>query len=104
MIESVLLFAALSAAFEFVVLMKLAPRTRLRLLGSRRWVSTIHTVVIMGNILIHYGTFTGSMVAIVSGLASFATIPFAKWLCGSIRAGRYYPGVLTYHPQQLTRP
>ena len=101
MIEAVFTFAFVSALFEFVVLMKLKPRTRCRVLGSGRWVSLIHTVVIMGNILIHYGTLTGTMTAITAGLVSFATIPFTRWLSGYITAGVYHPGRIRYNPQLL---
>lgn len=102
MIEAVFTFAFVSALFEFVVLMKLKPRTRCRVLGSGRWVATIHTLTVLINILIHFGTITGTMTAVTAGLVSFATIPFTRWVSGHITAGVYYPGRIRYTPQQLT--
>lgn len=101
-IEAVILFSFLSAALEFVLLMKTPPRIRLRLLGSPLAVGLLHTVVGITNLIVHYGTLIGSMSAVVSALASFVTIPFARWLCGRIDKGVYRKGVLTYDISQLT--
>jgi uncharacterized membrane protein YkgB len=101
-IDAVILFSFLSAALEFVLLMKTPPRYRLRLLGSSVAVGIVHTVVGITNLIVHFGTLIGSMSAVVSALASFATIPFARWLCGTIKKGRYHKGVLSYDVKQLT--
>ena len=102
MIEAVFTFAIVSALFEFVILMKLKPSTRLRLLGSKRWVAITHTVVIMITILIHFGTITGSMTAITAGLISFLVIPTTRWISGSITNKRYFPGAIKYQTAQLS--
>lgn len=96
MIEAVAVFAFISALFEFAIIMKLKPRTRLRLLGNRYWVSVIHTTVFIVNIVIHFGTITGSMTAVTAALVSFVTIPLARWISGYVRKGVYTPGVIRY--------
>lgn len=101
LIEAVLVFAAITAAFELVILMKLAPRTRCRVLGSARWVLFIHTAVFTINLAVHYGTLVGSMTAITAALTSFVTVPFARWLSGHIANGIYHPGVLKYTSDEL---
>lgn len=101
MVETVFLFAFVSALFEFVILMKLSPRTRLKLLGSPKAVALTHFFVVSANLIIHFGTITGSMTAITAGLASFITIPFARMLCGRISNNMYYPGVIRYTGAQL---
>lgn len=101
LIEAVLVFAAITAAFELVILMKLAPRTRCRVLGSTRWVLFIHTAVFAINLAVHYGSLVGSMTAITAALTSFITVPFARWLSGHIANGIYHPGVLKYTIDEL---
>lgn len=77
MVTAVLIFALLSATFEMILLLKLAPRTLL----MKPWFQvTTHTVVIAANLAIHFGTITGTMTAITAGLVSFATVPMCCWL------------------------
>lgn len=106
LIKAVLLFAVLSALFEFIIIMKIRPRTRLRILGSTRLVLFIHALTFIINISVHYGTVTGSMTAIVAALASFATVPLARAISGCIIKSdgreRYKPGLLTYQYHQIT--
>lgn len=73
-IEAVAIFALLSAIFEFVVIMKLPMKLRIWCLEHGAFV---HTIVFVINIAVHYGTVTGSMVAITAGLASFIAMPIA---------------------------
>lgn len=100
-ILAVLIFALISALFEAVLILKLKPRTRLRVLGSSVWVAVIHTVIILANLWIHFGTVTGSMTAVLAGLASFGTIPLLRSICGEIHNGKYYPGIHRYAVEQL---
>lgn len=102
MIEAVLLFALITSIFELVILLKLKPRTRLRLLGSPYAVSLVHAIVFAINIAVHYGTLVGSMTAITAALTSFVTVPFARFLSGYIRDGAYYPGIFKYQATQLS--
>jgi len=43
--------------------------------------------------MLHWGTFTGVMAAAVAGLMCSGFTATAKWLFGSVRKGRYRPGV-----------
>lgn len=100
-IQTVLVFAFLSALFEFIVIMKLKPRTRCRVLGSSRWVATIHMLVITFNLFVHWGTLMGTMAAVISGMMSFATVPFARYISGVIINNVYYPGIKRYTIYEL---
>lgn len=75
MLEAVLIFGALSALFEAIVLWKTCPRWLIR-----HGAVFIHLTVIVLNLFIHYGTVTGTMTAIVAGLASFMVVPFMRRL------------------------
>lgn len=101
MIEAVLLFGLITAAFETVLLLKLPPRWRLRLLGSPICVGILHALVIAINLAIHWGTMTGSMTAVVAGLTSFATVPLVRAYCGAIHSGIYLPGYKRYDLSSL---
>ena len=77
MVTAVIIFALLSATFEFILLMKLVPHTLL----LRPWFQvTVHTLVVAANLAIHFGTITGTMTAITAGLVSFCTVPMACWI------------------------
>jgi hypothetical protein len=43
--------------------------------------------------LIHWGTFSGVMVATVGALFTSLTLSLMKWLYGHIENNRYFPGV-----------
>ena len=76
MITAVLTFAFLSALFEMILILKLAPMPLLQ----KNWFQvTVHTLVIVANLAIHFGTITGTMTAITAGLVSFATVPMCCW-------------------------
>jgi hypothetical protein len=42
--------------------------------------------------LIHWGTFSGVMVATVGALFTSITLSGARWLYGHVENGRYFPG------------
>lgn len=73
MLEAVLIFGALSALFEAIVLWKTCPRWLIK-----HGAIPIHIFVIGVNLFIHYGTVTGTMTAIVAGLASFMVVPMMR--------------------------
>ena len=100
-IEAVFMFAAMSALFEFIVVMKLSPRTRCRVLGSPFKIGLIHLFTIGFNLFVHWGTLIGTSSAIAAGLASFVTIPIAAYVSGVIINGIYYPGLLKYKLEVL---
>lgn len=102
MIEAVLIFAFISALFELGALAYLEPRTRLRWLNRP---GTITFVVTLANLLVHWGTITGSMTAATAGLASMGTTAIARWYWGWITVVdgrvRYYHGVVRFTREQL---
>lgn len=109
-IDAVLIFGILSALFEAVILLKIPPRMRLRLLGSKAAVLSIHIFTILFNLIVHFGTVTGTMSAIVAGIASFIVVPLVRSYCGSIRnivmpdgvkELRYFPGIKRYPKGEL---
>lgn len=101
MVDAVLLFAALSALFEFVIVMKVPARIRLRVLGNGVSIFLIHSAALLINLIVHWGTITGTMSAVIAGLASMATVPLARKLSGHIVGTLYYPGVIKYDPATL---
>ena len=95
-IEATLMFGLLLAAFEFVVLSMVPPRTRLRVLGSKRLSNAIHVLVMIANLYIHWGTVVGTMSATLSFVMSMVTVQIARWIYGSFD-GRYYKtGLIRY--------
>jgi hypothetical protein len=77
MLSTVIIFALVTAALEFILLMKWAPSWLLR----KKWfAASIHVIAFGGNMLIHWGTIVGTMTAVVACLASFVTFPAAKWM------------------------
>ena len=102
MIEAVLLFGTFSALFELILLGMLAPRTRLRLLGSAHKQNLLHVGFLLLNLMIHWGTMTGSMTAIVAFLVSLPTVLIAKLVWGQITDDRYYKtGLIKYSTEEL---
>ena len=73
MLEAVLIFGVLSALFEAIIIWKVCPKWILF-----RAPVMIHLFVIGANLFIHYGTVTGTMTAIVAGLASFMVVPMMR--------------------------
>ena len=102
MLEAVLVFAAITMAFETVVLMKIKPRTRCYVLGSDWLVLLIHAIAFGANLAIHYGSVTGSMTAITAALTSFITVPLIRKFSGYTHKGVYHPGWRNY-PATLVR-
>lgn len=95
MLQTVLIFAAVTAVFEFILLARATPRIRQYLLSHD---GILHAVVIGLNMFIHWGTITGSMTAVVAGLTSFLTVPIAQQLWGHFSDETWYPGVLQEDP------
>jgi len=77
MVLTVFIFALLSATFELILLLKLAPQ---KLLIKSWFQVTVHVVVIALNIAIHFGTIVGTMTAITAALVSFSIMPVAIYL------------------------
>ena len=102
MIEAVLLFGVMSAVFELILLGMLGPRMRLRVLGSAYKQNLLHIGFLLLNLMIHWGTMTGSMTAIVAFLVSLPTVLIAKLVWGQITDDRYYKtGLIKYSAEEL---
>ena len=104
MIEAVILFAALTGIFEWVLLVKLKPRTRIRVL---RFPGSITFTFFALNLIIHWGTMTGSMTAVTAALASFIVTACARSYWGyatKANDGRvwYVPGMIKYTKEDLS--
>lgn len=89
MIEAVLVFALLTGVFELLIIEKLDLKTRLRVLAYPGLVSACCGAL---NLVIHWGTMTGSMTAIVATLASFIVLDIERRRWGYIQRieGRYF--------------
>lgn len=102
MIDAVLLFGAMNVLFEFVLLSMLAPRMRLRVLGSPHKRNLLHVGFLLLNLIIHWGTVVGTMSAIGAFISSMVTVRAAMWLYGSIEDDRYYRvGLVKYSLEEL---
>jgi hypothetical protein len=102
MIEAVFVFGGLNVLFEFILLCLLAPRTRLRVLGSPPLCAALHVIVLGVNLFVHWGTLIGSMASILSFCASLMTVAIARLLFGTVQSNRHYRvGWLKYRPEEL---
>lgn len=102
MIDAVLIFGALNALFEFVLLSMLPARLRLRLLGSDAACSLLHVAFLMANLIIHWGTLIGTMSGVLAFVASIVTVKVARVVFGRIEDGRHYHvGFIKYAVEEL---
>lgn len=102
MIDAVLMFGALNVLFEFVLLAMLAPRLRLRLLGSEAASNALHVFFLAANMAIHWGTLIGTMSSVLAFVSSIVTVRIARAVFGSITDGRYYRvGLIKYSMEEL---
>ena len=102
MIDAVLLFGLVNIVFEFVLLSMLGPKTRLRVLGSDVAKRTCHVAMLIVNLVVHWGTVTGTMSSILAFCASIVAMNLAAKLYGSISAGRFYTvGIIKYTREEL---
>ena len=77
MIETVLIFALITATLEMTLLLKYVPLEWLQ----KWWVQlSLHVVVSLVNLAVHFGTIVGTMTAITSALVSFVTVPVTIYL------------------------
>jgi len=52
----------------------------------------IDTIILIGMILIHWGSFSGLMIASISALTCSLTLSAARWLVGHVEDGTYVAG------------
>lgn len=103
MVEAVLIFGVLLGAFEFIVLSMVAPRYRLRVLGSKGLCNSLHVLMLICNLWIHWGTVTGTMSATLAFVVSIATLEVAKLMYGTVANNRRVRrGLFGYSNQELT--
>lgn len=102
MIEAVIIFGAMTAAFELVLLSMLSPRKRLRLLGSEPACNVMHVAFLVLNLVIHWGTLIGTMSGVGAFLCSLLTVRLARAWFGFITSDRYYTvGWTKYSVEEL---
>lgn len=73
-----------------VVLARVGWRTKLWMVSNAL---IVDIVIFFFFTLVHWGTFSGVMVASIASLFCSITLSCGKWLLGSVKDNRYYPGV-----------
>lgn len=101
-IQAALLFAFLTSLAEFIILAKISPRRRLRLLGSGLRTNLMHLGFLMLNMFIHWGTLIGTMAAVTAAIMSIVVVALCKFIWGYIKDDRwYYPGQIRYPYEEI---
>ncbi len=72
-----------------MTLVKMSWQWRIRTLSSPLFVDAVIFFVLL---LIHWGTYSGVMVATVGAMTCSIVLSTARWLYGYIKAGAYVPG------------
>ena len=102
MVETVLIFGLVISCFEFVVICMIPVRSRLRMLGNTSQKTMFHVGMFSINLIVHWGTVTGTMSATLAFICSLAVIGGAAKLFGFITEGRYYTiGFIRYSVEEL---
>lgn len=101
MIDAVLVFTFINVMFELVVLGMIPPRLRLRLLGSRRAQVTLHVMIMLLVLTVHWGTLIGTMSGFASFVLSIVTVTVAQLLWGYVDGTRYRRGIIGYKKSEL---
>lgn len=101
MIEAVFVFGIMNCIFEFIVLCMMPPRTRLRVLGSKAKSNAMHIAFLTFNLIVHWGTVTGTMSAIGAFLCSMLTIRVARLIFGYVSDTTYRVGVVKFSREEL---
>lgn len=90
MLDEVIAFAIVMSVFEFVILVMVPPRARLRLLGSQSLKFAMHIGFLIVNLIVHWGTVVGTMSSTLSFITSLVVVELACKVFGYIEGGRYY--------------
>ena len=102
MIETVLVFGMVNIIFEMVLLAMMPVRMRLRVLGTPVLANLMHIAMLLGNLIVHWGTVVGTMSSVVAFIGSLMALKAATRLFGKLVDGRYYTiGLIKYSPQEL---
>ena len=84
-----------------VTLVKMTWKWRMAMLSNPLLVDMM---IFIGLLLIHWGTFSGVMVATVGAMTCSLTLSGARALYGHIEAGRYYPGYFDISSKLKDKP
>lgn len=101
MVEAVIFFGIINVVFEFVVLGMVPPKWRLRVLGNANYQTTLHVVIMLLVLIVHWGTVTGTMSAFFSFVLSKVTVGIARITWGYVDGTKYRRGIVRYRPQEL---
>ncbi len=102
MVEIVLTFGLMMSLFEFVLVVMLPVRVRLRLLGNASYKMMAHMGMLLINLWVHWGTVTGTMSATLAFIASLGVLEASTRLFGKLVDGRYYTiGLVRYNASEL---
>jgi len=103
MLNTVIAFAVILMAFEFVLLCMVPPKLRLRLLGNEAAKVAVSMGMLLINLTVHWGTATGTMSATLSFVTSLLTLWIASKVFGKIVDDRYYTvGFIKYSAKEIT--
>lgn len=72
-----------------ITLVKMNWKWRMSLLSNPLMIDVI---IFTALLLIHWGTFSGVMVATIGAMTCSLTLSGARWLYGHVEAGTYVPG------------
>lgn len=72
-----------------VTLVKMNWRWRMHMLSNPL---VVDMIIFISLLLIHWGTFSGVMVATVGAMTCSLTLSAARWLYGHVEDGAYVPG------------
>lgn len=101
MIDAVIFFGLINVVFEFVLLSMLPPRLRLRLLGHRGAQTTMHVVIMILVLTVHWGTLIGTMSGFFSFILSMVTVAVARLFYGYVQNGVYHRRIVGYNVKEL---
>lgn len=102
MLSEVIAFALIMSVFEFVLLVMMPPRVRLRLLGSDALKMLMHVGFLLANLIVHWGTIVGTMSSTLSFITSLGVLYLATRLFGKLVDGRYYTiGIMRYSAEEI---
>lgn len=72
-----------------ISLVKMNWQWRMRMLSSPFFVDLLVMIMLL---ILHWGTFSGVMVATVGAMTCSLTLSGARWLYGHVESGTYVPG------------
>jgi len=102
MVETVLVFGLMMCIFEFAILCMIPVRSRLRILGNPALAMLMHFGMLLVNLIVHWGTVTGTMSATLAFIASLGVLKAATAVFGKMVGGRYYHvGLIKYSVQEV---